>query len=177
MGFVEVNELIERIEIMKEIEWGIPVKNLRNKLELTQKELGDVLGLSKETVCKIEQNRRNLTFENYVILSQLAKMIFDKEFLSILGLTCENCKLAILNDKEEIKLYYQTLKKYETIRALRSENMWQNAKIINLDKEVKRLTKELEFESKLSKKYKEDFQKEQQTRMKYQKLLKEHNIT
>ena len=55
--------------------------------------------------------------------------------------------------------------------------MWQNAKIINLEKKVNRLTKELEFESKLSKKYKEDFQKEQQTRMKYQKLLKQHNIT
>lgn len=48
------------------IDLGIQVKEARNKKKYTQKEFGDILGITHEWVCKIENGKvRTISFELY----------------------------------------------------------------------------------------------------------------
>lgn len=69
--------------VLKEkTEWGGPLlRNIRTELDLTQTEMGEILGVSKFMVCKVEHGAADLSLDMLLRLDSLVaieKMAKDK---------------------------------------------------------------------------------------------------
>lgn len=173
MSFLDVDKVKKELNKVDELDLGKAIKQLRVKCELTQKELADLLNLSKETICKIEQGKRNLTLDNYVKLSILAKMIKDSEFLGLIGMHCSTCKLKFMNDKYKPETNYQNyttqMKKWDSMELI-GEIKKKNYR---LEREIEKLQKELEKEKKAHKQTEESLRQANETNRKYWHIIKE----
>lgn len=78
----------------RKIQIKIMVENmnvLRAKSSLTQEELADKIGVSRQTIIAIEKGSRNMTWSNFLALMMI--FISDdktKQFLPVIGLNISN---------------------------------------------------------------------------------------
>lgn len=82
--FIGKENSIERTQYEFDLQLNIVgsmIKDLRKKRELTQDQLGKILGVQKSEISKIESNSRNITISN---LSKVMKALNAKMKLTLI---------------------------------------------------------------------------------------------
>lgn len=79
---------LDKVKLIKNMTENLPM--LRKRLELTQEEIADKIGVSRSTVIAIENNKREMTWNTFLSLMLLfSKNESTNKILSILDLNTE----------------------------------------------------------------------------------------
>ena len=80
--------MLDKVKLIKNMTENLPM--LRKRLELTQEEIADKIGVSRSTVIAIENNKREMTWNTFLSLMLLfSKNESTNKILSILDLNTE----------------------------------------------------------------------------------------
>ena len=80
--------MLDKVKLIKIMTENLPM--LRKRLELTQEEIADKIGVSRSTVIAIENNKREMTWNTFLSLMLLfSKNESTNKILSILDLNTE----------------------------------------------------------------------------------------
>lgn len=139
MNVKKVNSKTKQKGYKEEFQWNNWVREVRQECGLTQVELAERCGCSRDIICKIEQGKRKLDMDVYVILCEInSHMTFPNEMSHKrreqelnTEITKLNKKIAVLEEtikkkdmdyqkliKEKQKYYEKNLEYREKIKKL-----------------------------------------------------------
>lgn len=109
---------------------GARIRDARIKMGLTQEQLGDLIGISKVSVCGYEQGTRTPTLATFLELLKVLELEPDYLLGMDVSVVAEKQELSVKIRKEDLALLNE-IKKNKELYDMLIENPSRSIKLIN----------------------------------------------
>lgn len=109
---------------------GDRIRKRRLELNMTQEELGNLMGISKVAICTYENNTRTPKLDTIRKMSEVLKIDFSYLLGQDVSVVSEDTKLTFKIPKEDLKILSE-LKEYPKLYAALRNDPKRMVKLIN----------------------------------------------